>query len=37
MGVNVSQLSNGIVVATETIPLLESVALGVWVKIRLPQ
>ena len=32
MGVNVSQLSNGISVATETIPLIESVALGVWVK-----
>jgi predicted Zn-dependent peptidase len=32
MGVNVSQLDNGIIVATENIPLIESVALGIWVK-----
>lgn len=32
MGVDVSHLSNGMTVATETIPHLESVALGVWVK-----
>jgi predicted Zn-dependent peptidase len=32
MGVNVSQLGNGIIVATENIPLIESVALGIWVK-----
>ncbi len=32
MGVEVSRLSNGLTVATETIPNLESVALGVWVK-----
>lgn len=30
--VEVSQLANGIIVATETIPLIESVALGIWVK-----
>jgi len=32
MGVEVSRLSNGLTVATETIPNFESVALGVWVK-----
>ena len=32
MGVEVSRLSNGLTVATETLPSLESVALGVWVK-----
>lgn len=32
MGVEVSRLSNGLTVATETIPHLESVALGLWVK-----
>ncbi|MCB1383316.1 MAG: insulinase family protein [Notoacmeibacter sp.] len=32
MGVEVSRLSNGLVVATETIAHLESVTLGVWVK-----
>ena len=32
MGVEVSRLSNGLTVATETIPHIESVALGVWVK-----
>lgn len=32
MGVNVSHLDNGIIVATENIPLIESVALGIWVK-----
>jgi predicted Zn-dependent peptidase len=32
MGVNVSHLENGIIVATENIPLIESVALGIWVK-----
>lgn len=32
LGVNVSQLDNGIIVATENIPLIESAALGVWVK-----
>ena len=32
MSVDVSRLSNGMTVATETIPHLESVALGVWVK-----
>lgn len=32
MSVEVSRLSNGMTVATETIPHLESVALGVWVK-----
>jgi predicted Zn-dependent peptidase len=32
MGVEVSRLSNGLTVATETLPHLESVALGVWVK-----
>jgi predicted Zn-dependent peptidase len=32
MGVEVSRLSNGLTVATETLPSMESVALGVWVK-----
>jgi predicted Zn-dependent peptidase len=32
MGVEVSRLSNGLTVATETLPNLESVALGTWVK-----
>src|SRR5690606_3649087 len=32
MGVEVSRLSNGLTVATETLPNLESVALGVWIK-----
>lgn len=32
MGVEVSRLSNGLIVATETLPHIESVALGVWVK-----
>jgi predicted Zn-dependent peptidase len=32
MSVEVSRLANGLTVATETIPLIESVALGVWVK-----
>ncbi|MCT8991447.1 insulinase family protein [Chelativorans sp. SCAU2101] len=32
MSVEVSRLSNGLTVATETLPHLESVALGVWVK-----
>ena len=32
MGVEVSRLSNGLTVATETIPNFESVALGIWVK-----
>ncbi|MGE0283336.1 MAG: M16 family metallopeptidase [Rhizobiaceae bacterium] len=32
MGVEVSRLSNGLTVATETLPSVESVALGVWVK-----
>ncbi len=32
MGVEVSRLSNGLTVATETLPHLESVAMGVWVK-----
>jgi len=32
MGVEVSRLSNGLTVATETIPHLDTVALGVWVK-----
>jgi predicted Zn-dependent peptidase len=32
MGVEVSRLSNGLTVATETLPNLESVALGAWVK-----
>lgn len=32
MGVEVSRLSNGLTVATETMPSVESVALGVWVK-----
>ena len=31
MGVEVSRLSNGLIVATETLPQIESVALGVWV------
>jgi predicted Zn-dependent peptidase len=32
MGVEVSRLSNGMTVATENLPHVESVALGVWVK-----
>lgn len=32
MGVKVSRLSNGLTVATETLPNIESVALGIWVK-----
>lgn len=32
MNVEVSRLSNGLIVATETIPHLESVALGIWVR-----
>jgi len=32
MGVEVSRLSNGLTVATETLPSTESVALGIWVK-----
>ena len=32
MGVEVSRLSNGMTVATETLPHIETVALGVWVK-----
>ncbi len=32
MGVEVSRLSNGMTVATEALPHIESVALGVWVK-----
>ncbi|MET3793099.1 M16 family metallopeptidase [Aquamicrobium terrae] len=32
MGVEVSRLSNGLTVATETLPSMDSVALGVWVK-----
>ncbi|TIQ12656.1 MAG: insulinase family protein, partial [Mesorhizobium sp.] len=32
MGVEVSRLSNGLTVATETLPSLESVALGAWLK-----
>ncbi|MBX3569947.1 MAG: insulinase family protein [Rhizobiaceae bacterium] len=32
MGVEVSRLSNGLTVATETLPSIETVALGVWVK-----
>ena len=32
MGVEVSRLSNGLTVATETIPSIETVALGVWVR-----
>lgn len=32
MGVEVSRLSNGLTVATETLPSIESVAMGVWVK-----
>ena len=32
MGVEVSRLSNGLTVATETLPSTESVALGVWIK-----
>jgi predicted Zn-dependent peptidase len=32
MGVEVSRLSNGLAVATETLPGIETVALGVWVK-----
>jgi len=32
MGVEVSRLSNGMTVATETLPQIETVALGIWVK-----
>jgi predicted Zn-dependent peptidase len=32
MGVEVTRLSNGLTVATETLPSIESVALGVWIK-----
>jgi predicted Zn-dependent peptidase len=32
MGVEVSRLSNGLTVATETLPSIETAALGVWVK-----
>ncbi|MEO3386094.1 pitrilysin family protein [Mesorhizobium sp. CAU 1741] len=32
MGVEVSRLSNGLTVATETLPNFESVAMGIWVK-----
>jgi predicted Zn-dependent peptidase len=32
MGVEVSRLSNGLTVATETLPSIESVALGAWIK-----
>lgn len=32
MGVEVSRLSNGLTVATETLPHMESVSLGIWVK-----
>jgi predicted Zn-dependent peptidase len=32
MGVEVSRLSNGLTVATESLPHIETVALGVWVK-----
>jgi predicted Zn-dependent peptidase len=32
MGVEVSRLSNGLTVATENLPHIESVALGVWIK-----
>ncbi len=32
MGVEVSRLSNGMTVATENLPHIETVALGVWVK-----
>jgi predicted Zn-dependent peptidase len=32
MGVEVSRLSNGLTIATENLPSIESVALGVWVK-----
>src|SRR3982750_1768855 len=32
MGVEVSRLSNGLTVAPQTLPSLESVALGVWIK-----
>ncbi len=32
MGVEVSRLSNGLTVATETLPHIESVSLGIWVK-----
>jgi len=32
MGVEVSRLSNGMTVATENLPQVESVALGIWVK-----
>jgi predicted Zn-dependent peptidase len=32
MGVEVSRLSNGMTVATETLPHIETVAMGIWVK-----
>ncbi len=32
MGVEVSRLSNGLTVATETLPSIDTVAMGVWVK-----
>ena len=32
MGVEVSRLSNGLTVATETLPSIETVALGIWVR-----
>lgn len=32
MGVEVSRLANGLTIATETMPHLESVALGIWIK-----
>lgn len=32
MGVEVSRLSNGLTVATETLPSIETVAMGIWVK-----
>lgn len=32
MGVEISRLSNGLTIATETMPHVESVALGIWVK-----
>ena len=32
MGVEVSRLSNGLTVATETLPRTDSVAIGTWVK-----
>ena len=37
MGVEVSRLSNGLTVATETLPSMESVALGAWVKSENPR